>query len=169
MPRFPKPWFRAARGAWFVQLDGKQVCLGPDQAEAMRRYHALMAAPKRKQVASDSVLAVVDDFLEWTRENRAPRTFDWYRDRCQGFVETIPADLAVSELRPFYVQKWVDSHPKWAPGMKRGCIIAVQRAFNWAEKQGMIDRSPIRHIEKPAAGRRTEIVTTDETSDCSRS
>ena len=40
MPRFPKPWFRKERQAWFVQMDGRQVNLGPDRQDAIDRYHA---------------------------------------------------------------------------------------------------------------------------------
>src|SRR5438045_2576293 len=43
MPRFPKPFFKKSHQAWYVQLDGRQVRLGPDEAEAHRRYHALVA------------------------------------------------------------------------------------------------------------------------------
>jgi hypothetical protein len=38
MPKFPEPFFRTAWKAWFVQVAGKQVNLGPDR-EALRRYH----------------------------------------------------------------------------------------------------------------------------------
>jgi hypothetical protein len=31
MPKFPKPFFRTARNAWFVQVAGKQINLGPDR------------------------------------------------------------------------------------------------------------------------------------------
>ena len=30
MPKFPKPFFRTARNAWYVQVAGKQIPLGPD-------------------------------------------------------------------------------------------------------------------------------------------
>ena len=66
---------------------------------------------------------------------------------------TRPRKLTVGQLRPFHVQQWVDAHPGWKTG-KRGAIIAVQRAFNWAAKMGLIESSPIRHVEKPRAGRR---------------
>ena len=46
MPHYPKPFFRAPRGLWYVQLDGRQVNLGPDRDEAFRRYHDLMARPE---------------------------------------------------------------------------------------------------------------------------
>jgi hypothetical protein len=40
MPHFPKPFFRTARQAWFVQLGRKQVNLGPDRDEAFKRYRS---------------------------------------------------------------------------------------------------------------------------------
>jgi hypothetical protein len=30
VPDYPKPFFRAPRGLWYVQIDGRQVNLGPD-------------------------------------------------------------------------------------------------------------------------------------------
>jgi hypothetical protein len=46
MPKFPKPFFRAACKSWFVQVAGKQINLGTDREAAMRRYHELMSRPK---------------------------------------------------------------------------------------------------------------------------
>ena len=46
MPHFPKPFFRPARGLWYVQLyRGKQVNLGPDRDAAFRQYGELIARP----------------------------------------------------------------------------------------------------------------------------
>lgn len=45
MSRFPKPFFRSARNAWFVQVGTRQIRLSGDRDEAFRRYHELMAAP----------------------------------------------------------------------------------------------------------------------------
>ncbi len=57
--RFPKPWYRPTRAAWYVTIDGTQHNLGPDQEKALERYHALMARPRPKKVAADSVLGVI--------------------------------------------------------------------------------------------------------------
>lgn len=162
MPRFPKPWFRKDRNSWFVQLDGKQHNLGPDRELAFKRYHDLMAQPKKRKVPSETVPAVIDLFLDWCEKNRAKRTYEWYQVRCQAFVDTIPPDLRVADLRPHHLQTWVDSHAEWAPGNKRNACRSVQRTMNWAVKQGYIDRSPIAHFEKPPQGRREQIVTQAE-------
>src|SRR5262249_11436548 len=74
---------------------------------------------------------------------------------------SIPATLTVAELRPFHVQEWIDKQ-KWSDGMKRDAIVTVQRAFNWAEGQGYINKSPIRFVEKPSPGKRDRLISPDE-------
>ena len=59
MARRPKPWLRKGRG-WFVTIDGKQVPLGNDKEAAYRRFHELMAEPKRP---SKSIHPLVSEFL----------------------------------------------------------------------------------------------------------
>jgi integrase len=52
----------------------------------------------------------------------------------------------------------VDGHPDWNPGMKRGRMQAVQRALNWAVKQGRIEQSPVAFVEKPPPGKREVVI-----------
>jgi integrase len=180
---FPKPFFRPKKQRWYVQLDGKHVNLGPDEAEAFRPYHALMAqrgeakpdvAPPPAAPTADTVVAVIENFLEWCQHHREPLTYQWYLERTQAFARFLVPDplrpsvkvkaglLKVSQLKPFHVQQWVDTHPDWSASHKRGSTTAVQRAFRWAEKLGHIDKSPIQHIEKPQAGRREQVVDGEE-------
>ena len=93
MPHFPKPFFKKARGVWYVEIERKQVNLGPDRDEAFRRYYQLMTQPRPTKVAADSVLGVIDAFLEWCSKHRAPDTYRWYHDRLQEFVQTIDPAL----------------------------------------------------------------------------
>ena len=137
MAKFPQPYFRAQRGTWCVQLDGRQITLGPDRDEAFRAYHKLMVGERSSSQPVDGPLVVVllDRFLEWCRNNKAPRTYDWYLRYLRSFAGHAPANLSVEHLKPFHVQEWVDAHSGWKTG-KRGAIIAVQRALNWAARQG---------------------------------
>ena len=81
MPHFPKPFFRKNRGLWYVQLDGKQVNLGPDRDEAFARYHKLMQAPVvASATATDLVAVVIDAFLDWCSKHRAQLTYKRYRE-----------------------------------------------------------------------------------------
>ena len=46
MPHYPKPFFREARGLWYVQVDGKQINLGADREAAFRQYQRPRASRK---------------------------------------------------------------------------------------------------------------------------
>ena len=162
MPHFPKPFFKKGRGVWYVEIDRQQINLGPDRDEAFRRYHELLAQPKLKEVPSDSVLGVIDAYLEWCQKHRAADTYRWYRDRLQEFAQSIDATLTVARLRPFHVQQWVDARDGWSDGSRRNAIRAVKRVFKWAEEQGYIDRSPVAHMKKPRGGKREVIVSEEE-------
>jgi hypothetical protein len=122
MPHFPKPFFRSKKNRWYVQLDGKHVNLGPDRADAFRRYYEIMAARKQPipvTPPSDEPLLVeeLDAFLDWCLKHRAKRTFESYEERIKSFLDSL-ADrrMPLRELRPFHLQHWVDSHPDWNPG-----------------------------------------------------
>ena len=66
--------------------------------------------------------------------------------------------MAVNELKPHHVLAWVDAHPKWGRTYRRNAITSVQRAFLWAEKVGHIEKTPVRHVEKPTADHRKQVV-----------
>ena len=155
--KFPKPWYRKSRGAWFVTLDGQQVKLGKTEEEALKRYHDLMAKPRAPVVATGSVLAVIDAFLDWCSKHRAPDTYEWYRSRLEQFARTYPT-LLVGELRPFHVQQWIDSmHVE--SGTKRNYCRAIKRCVKWAKQQGYIDANPIEDMEQPKGGKRETVVS----------
>lgn len=164
MAHFPKPFFRPKKNRWYVQLDGKHVNLGSDREAAFRRYHEIMAGRQRPipvTAPSDDPLLVevLDAFLDWCLQHRERRTFETYRERIQSFLASL-ADrrMPLKDLRPYHLQQWVDSHPTWNPGMKRGRMQAVQRALNWAVKQGRIDKSPVAYVEKPPPGKRENVI-----------
>ncbi|MCY2952654.1 MAG: tyrosine-type recombinase/integrase [Planctomycetota bacterium] len=157
MPHFPKPYFRESRRSWFVQINGHETNLGPDKDAAFLKYHELMQQPA-PLLPSEAVIVLTDAFLDWCHKNRASRSYDWYKEHIQSFADTIPASLTVAQLRPFHVQQWVDGKD-WSDGMKRGSIIAVQRALNWAVELGFIAKSPLAHFKKPRAGKRETIIT----------
>src|SRR5437764_599192 len=141
MAHFPKPFFRPARQLWYVQLDGKQVNLGPDKDPAFTTYHRLMQeraeAPKSLKPDQPLVVTLLDEFLDWCEKHRAPDTYRWYKDRLESFCKTIEPALAVDALRPHHVQKWVDNYPVTiVDGSRRNLIAAVKRGMRWAEEQG---------------------------------
>jgi hypothetical protein len=164
MPHHPKPFFRTGRG-WYLQLGKEQMKLagGPETpqtgAAAWERYHEIMSERRRNppppSVPAEggiSVAEVFDKFLDWTQKHRAPRTYDWYKDYIQDFLDTLkePHRMPAAALRPFHVIEWADAHPGWSATGRRGAIVAIQRPFNWAEEMGYIPATPIKRIKKPA-------------------
>ena len=109
MPHFPKPFFKQGRGLWYVEIDRKQVNLGPDREAAHRKYHELMAQPRAKPKRQDALATIIDAFLEWTQKDRSPVTYEWYRFRLQRFIDLYP-DMIAEDLRPYHVQQWVDGY-----------------------------------------------------------
>ncbi len=167
MAKFPKPYFRKQRGTWAVQIDCRQIGLGPDKDEAFREYHRIMAAEAQQQPAQAQpehplVVTLIDDYLDWLKKRveegaKAERTYTWYFKYLKSFASFKCAayrvrDLAIDELGPIHVYQWVDSHPNWTTG-RRGAMTSVQRAFSWAAKAGLLKtlggRSPLVALEKP--------------------
>jgi hypothetical protein len=138
MSHYPKPFFRKSRQLWYVQLDGRQINLGPDRDKALRLYHELMARPKRtvRHCNSAELVSILcDTFLDWVEKHRSAATYEWYQERLQQFVLYHP-ELRIAELKPFHVQEWVDTHPEHAAATKRNNIRAVKRCLAWATQQG---------------------------------
>ena len=105
MAKKASPWFWEARNGWYVLLNGQRHFLGEHPADAPRpqkskktgkwnspapideAFHRLMRgeSPQAAQ-GGDSVVAVLDDFITWAKENRAGITAKRYEEFCQDFV-----------------------------------------------------------------------------------
>ncbi|MDB5307702.1 MAG: hypothetical protein JWO38_1904 [Gemmataceae bacterium] len=167
----PEPFFRPSRGLWYVQYQGRQYNLGPDEKAARIRCHQILGGaihgPRSAPADPDGKLAceVIDLFLGWCQKHRSERTAFWYGTHLQSFLDSLPdaATLPADQVKPFHVVNWADAHhDTWGPNHRRGAITAVQRAFNWAEKLGHIPKSPVRGIEKPPPKRREQVLTPAE-------
>lgn len=166
MPRIPKPWFREDRGEYFVTIRGQRHRLGTDKEEADRQFHELMAkkpeAPKRPPPTTDLTVAeVYDKYLDWCQKHRSPRTYAWYSNHIQLFLDFLPDPVAMPALsvRPFHIVEHIDKRPTWGANQRRGAMVALTRPFNWSAKLGYIDLSPVRGIEKPEAMKRDSKLT----------
>jgi integrase len=103
-------------------------------------------------------------YLDWCRRHRAPRSVEWYQGHLDGFLKHLgdQARMPATDLKPFHVIEWVDSHETWGDTYRRGAIVAVQRALNWAEEMGYVAASPVKRVKKPPAGRRDNPMTPDD-------
>ncbi len=169
MPRKrPEPFWRSERNCWFVQIGKRQHRLSPDEAEAWRLYHELMARPPEERPADTAtapptlVVEILDAFLDWASRNKAARTYAWYRENIQPFVDRIPATLAVAELKPYHVTRAMADFPHWSNNTKGDFIGAIKRAFNWAADEELIERSPLARMKKHAREAREMAVSPSE-------
>jgi integrase len=187
MAKKASPWFWEARGGWYVTLHGKQHRLGehpegvptPEKSQKTGRWNSpqqIDAAFRRlldggqavEPAGGDTVVEILDDFITWCKEHRAPFTAERYEEFCQDFVTFHPEGglklgaLSVRNVSSKHVTLWLAARTSWGPTTKRNAITALQRGFNWACKNRGLDRNPIRGMEKPEAKTRTGIVTSDE-------
>ena len=163
--RFPKPFFRASKDAWYVQLGKRQVSLGKDRDEAFERYRVILLQERGENPEPAfrrlTVAQVFDLFLDWSSRHNEVRTYEWYREFLQGFSDKYGA-LEAEKLKPFHVTRWLDSHRGWGEASRRCGTIAVKRAFNWADAEGILSPNPLKHVKKGPPKRRERILTADE-------
>jgi len=186
MARKNSPWYWPERRGWYTILNGQRhhlLDLDPEAPEPKKRgnkwivpkevdvaFHTLMAAPEDEPAPPPSaglaIGEIFDKYLAWSKNHQAERTYEWYHDHIQNFINHAGAELVskpVSELKPFNVVEWVDSHgDAWSPAYRRGAIVAIQRPMNWAEELGYIEHSPIKRIRKPQPQWREQFVTPAE-------
>ncbi len=164
MPHFPKPFYKKSRKTWYVEINGRQINLGRDEEQAFQRYHQMMMEPHTAPAPatpSIGLVELVDSFLDWVKLHRSPDTYRWYLDLLQRICKRYPS-MIVSTMRPYHVQKWVDSYPRLSKNSRRNHFRSIKRCMNWALKQGYIDTNPIANLEMPGAERREGLVAQDE-------
>ena len=165
-----RPPPRKKNGVWDAPLE---ILEAFDDLKLRLRQADDPPSAKHPSLASDSgleqqhVASICDEFLEWSRKHNSTRTYEWYRNHLQSFIRFERdgrklGTLSVAELKPIHVEWWVDAHPRWGLSHQRGAKTAVQRAFRWAERMGVIALSPVRFLPKPQAGKREQIITPDE-------
>lgn len=94
----------------------------------MGHDESLMKRPReRVAVNPESVVALIDQFLDWVCKNLAEDTYRWYKDRLQLFAKRYP-DLLLSDLKRFHVRQWIDSYDV-APGTKRNFARSIVRCL----------------------------------------
>jgi integrase len=160
MPRPAKPWWWEERQAYFIKINGKRIRLSEDKKEANQLFHKLKSEPEAPKLHSDSVIAIIDAFLDDTSKTKAEATYDWYKSFLEPFANTVK-QLRVHQLKPFHVKDWL-AKGTWSTSTQRGAITAVKRCFHWAMKEGRIKENPVAYMEKPEAGKRDVIISPAE-------
>jgi integrase len=175
MKKHPAPWFRKSDGWWYVQLGKEQIKLtsGEDNEEqAWREYHRVMAERGRSPIrvepmAKPTVTRILNLFLDWSKKNHRPRTYEWYQSYLASFqahagrLRIGEPDRGEEVLQPHHVTTWLNQNPDWKHS-RRCAVIAVKRAMNWAYKEGYITAEPLRNLSKPPAYARDRVLDKEE-------
>jgi integrase len=160
--RQPKPFLRKQTETWYVQIGKRQINLGPDKELAWAKYHELMAAADDLNYYQATVVQLLDTYLGWCQKRRSAGTYDNNLLYCKSFIDCIGKRLKIRQLKPKNITSWMDLHPGWSSSTKNDAISIIQRAFNWAVRQGHIDRTPIPYIDDKPARTRREVVYSPE-------
>lgn len=125
-------------------------------------FYKLMASDPDNLPKADKLLValVCDLFLQHSEKHHSPDTFENYRHFLQSFCK-LHGRLLAAEVKPFHITRWLDAHPKWKGG-RRHAVIAIKRAFSWADPQGILSPDPIRTVKAERVKRRTRILTQAE-------
>ena len=162
MGRTPKPWWREDRGAYFATVYGCRINLGTNLKQATDKLKGVLRAPLPSvPVSSDSLAIVLDQFLRWTRDHRADKTYRWYRDFIESLLRMYPT-ITAAAVTSCHITAWLDQQTTWGPTTKRGAMTAIRRAFNWAMRNAGVPHNPVLHMDRPTANARTETITLAE-------
>lgn len=160
--RQPKPFFRKQTQSWYVQLGRRQISLGRDCKQAWQAYHELMAREAAVHEHPVTVAELCELYLEWCQQRRDPGTYEKNRRYVRSFVDEIGRRFPISKLRPFHISDWLSQHPTWTETTQNDAVSCVQRPFNWAIKQGRLDRNPIAQLEDKPRRKRREVAYSPE-------
>jgi integrase len=139
--RIPKPFFRKQTQSFYLQLNGKQINLGKDKAQAMTKYHEIMAG-KQEPLPDITAAALLDMFLGWCKASREPRTYQFYFEHLQSFIDYIGKTIQAMDVKPLHVTQWVGTR-NGGETHKYNAASSLKRGFAWGAEQGIIPFSTL--------------------------
>lgn len=137
MARPSKPWFDSEKKAFFCTITGIRYPLGPDRAEAHRKFHELMAGTGRKE-ADPTVVPpfdrVVQEYLAQLPLRANPASC--HTARC--YLKPFSAQFGrkkVNAVTPAEVKAAAEGHVAWGPIGRRMAYSRLSCLFNWAVRE----------------------------------
>lgn len=162
MARHSGLWRRKRDGWWMTTLNGKQVKLARDKAEARKALHELLARPDAPPATCRlSFRKLADLFLGHCERTMAANTFRTRRSFLRSFCDHV-GRVAVSDLRVKHVSAWEAAHPNWSRSTVsavRGVLLAC---LNWAVREGHVAANPLARLKVEGFARRNRVLSADE-------
>lgn len=155
-----KPWFREQTGQWYVEVyreiggarRRKQIPLGPDEAEALKKWHTLQAQGGNPDEPDPTFKTLAELFLLHVERNLAPSTAKVYGRYLGQFCKRYGTQ-PTSTLKAYHLTKWLDESG-FPPGARKNAIQAVKFCANWCVKQDLLKASPFVRVPTPKSQRR---------------
>lgn len=164
MGRTPKPWYRASRDAWYVELGGTQHRLASGKAskpEAMRAFHRLMASEGQGGIKEDLTVALACDlYLDHSQAVHKPATYRTNQIRLQAACNQFGA-VRVADLKKSKVEQWLATKgPSLAT--RRAYAVTLKAALAWCKEDGHTAAEPLRKLPLPPVTRRERTLAPGE-------
>lgn len=153
MPRRTNgPKWYASRRSYYVTLNGVLHNLGPNPAQANRRYAELtLQAPTLR--SDSTVQDLVSSYLLAKEPDWKPKTLRTRRWVLTKFCESYGLTHAAL-LIPYHLTLFRQSKPTWGPGTVRALLESLSGCYQWGVQQGLLAENPIRHVKKPPSTKR---------------
>jgi len=144
------PWWWDVRGQYYVTHKGKQVPLGTDYDQAVKKWHQMEAVAATHTAGdANAFLAIAEAFLDWNSRNRKPSTYRVYRTLLSQFSR-VHGKVKVADIRPFHLDDVMKLYPAWGKSKRRGFMVAISTCLNWAVKKGYVSVNPLaRKLDLP--------------------
>lgn len=147
--RKPRPWLHKQSGNWKVQIAGKQINLGPDEAEAWNQYNKLMSAsagPEQNPTCYDTF----NRYLAFCEAKRSEATFSLAQRHLKRAAGFLGKRLKVSELTPEMIYQWLDQdYSSSSSTYQNDAVSHVIAAINHCRIS-----NPLHRMEKPSRQQR---------------
>jgi integrase len=162
MPRQPKPWHWKARGAWYVQINGKQIRLHEDKRKAEQEFYRIMAADGRldeRQRRSMTVADACEALCAQVQTMRAS-TRRHYSEKLGLFAECF-GRRKLHDISPPEVIRWISEYQppaldsrgrprrRWGDNSRAMQFGYVGLLYKWARDTGLIEINPFVRVGNP--------------------
>ena len=165
------PWFREAKNAWYVKIDGRQVPLGVsgkgNKKAAQDAFYRLMAdgpPEKKPKTQGRTVQDLIDTFLTDAAGRLKTATVAMYSDHLAGFGKSLGRS-PLDRLTPANVSGWL-ARLGVCDTTKGIRLRSVSACIGWGVRNGWLDSNPVQKVSRPKSRSRSEeaVIPTDHHS-----
>jgi hypothetical protein len=151
-----KPWLHAPSGMWCVQISGKRHYLDRDPVLAQRKLKKLLQEQRRRDGGCREWLDapfsdLADEFLDVVKACQKPATYRTYQMMLQLALGHLGSAIHVGGMRRIHLTKLKQVLTgSYSPTTVLKALHAVQRVFNWAVANDLLDVNPSPSSRNPS-------------------